>query len=187
MLLLQEPSTKRSKLVSRVTSLANLLPPVKTTPLKRIGQTLQVQTASVRKTRKNPTSPTAGSFSQLTFQLFLQRSISFRNVSQPEAPPQPPPSSSTMKTRVISATVSNPSSSQTAARAAAAANPAAKRRDSRLWSETFDICLGATQPLSPKEIKRQEVRGSLAFRLFLRGFLVFIFLLHALINNYCEI
>lgn len=39
---LQEPSTKRSKLVSRVTSLASLLPPVKTTPLKRIGQTLQV-------------------------------------------------------------------------------------------------------------------------------------------------
>lgn len=40
--LLQEPSTKRSKLLTRVTSLASLLPPVKTTPLKRIGQTLQV-------------------------------------------------------------------------------------------------------------------------------------------------
>lgn len=38
----QEPGTKRSKLVSRVTSLANLLPPVKAAPLKRIGQTLQV-------------------------------------------------------------------------------------------------------------------------------------------------
>lgn len=42
---LQEPRTKRTKLVSRVTSLASLLPPVKTTPLKRIGQTLQVRPA----------------------------------------------------------------------------------------------------------------------------------------------
>uniref|UniRef100_A0A3B4A6Z1 Uncharacterized protein n=1 Tax=Periophthalmus magnuspinnatus TaxID=409849 RepID=A0A3B4A6Z1_9GOBI len=36
-----EPSTKRSKPVSRVTSLVNLLPPVKTAPLKRIGLSLQ--------------------------------------------------------------------------------------------------------------------------------------------------
>uniref|UniRef100_A0A3Q3WJX5 Rho guanine nucleotide exchange factor 3 n=1 Tax=Mola mola TaxID=94237 RepID=A0A3Q3WJX5_MOLML len=97
---LQEPSTKRSKLVSRVTSLASLLPPVKTTPLKRIGQT-------------------------------LQRSISFRNVTQLEIATHPPPSSST-------------------------------RRDSKLWSETFDVRLGATQPLSPKEIKRQEAIFELA-------------------------
>ncbi|XP_071351573.1 rho guanine nucleotide exchange factor 3 isoform X3 [Trachinotus anak] len=132
-----EPSTKRSKPVSRVTSLASLLPPVKATPLKRIGQT-------------------------------LQRSISFRNESRTEraAPPPPPPppsSSSTMKTRVISATVSNPSSSSmTATRGSTATATAAKRRDSKLWSETFDVRLGATQPLSPKEIKRQEAIFELA-------------------------
>lgn len=39
----QEPSTKRVKPLSRVTSLASLIPPVKAAPLKRIGQTLQVQ------------------------------------------------------------------------------------------------------------------------------------------------
>ncbi|XP_047439720.1 rho guanine nucleotide exchange factor 3 isoform X2 [Mugil cephalus] len=124
----EEPSTKRSKAVSRVTSLVSLLPPVKTTPLKRIGQT-------------------------------LQRSISFRNESRAVVPP---PSSSTMKTRVISATVSNASSSATAPRVSTAAAPASKRRDSKLWSETFDVRLGATQPLSPKEIKRQEAIFELA-------------------------
>ncbi|XP_034389395.1 rho guanine nucleotide exchange factor 3 isoform X2 [Cyclopterus lumpus] len=134
----KEPGTKRSKLVSRVTSLAALLPPVK----KRIGQTPQC-------------------------------SISFRNESQTERaappPPLPPPSSSsstssssTMKRRVISATVSNPSSSMTATRVSTATVPAAKRRDSKLWSETFDVRLGATQPLSPKEIKRQEAIFELA-------------------------
>lgn len=43
-LTLQEPSNKRVKPLSRVTSLANLIPPVKATPLKRFGQTLQVRT-----------------------------------------------------------------------------------------------------------------------------------------------
>ncbi|KAM7421961.1 hypothetical protein PAMA_010167 [Pampus argenteus] len=130
---INEPSTKRSKPVSRVTSLASLLPPVKTAPLKRIGQT-------------------------------LQRTISFRNDSRTEraAPPPPPHSSSTMKTRVISAKVSNPSSSTIATRVSTATAPAAKRRDSKLWSETFDVRLGATQPLSPKEIKRQEAIFELA-------------------------
>uniref|UniRef100_A0A3Q3GPH0 Rho guanine nucleotide exchange factor (GEF) 3 n=1 Tax=Labrus bergylta TaxID=56723 RepID=A0A3Q3GPH0_9LABR len=99
-----EPSTKRSKLVSRVTSLANLLPPVKTVPLKRIGQT-------------------------------LQRSISFRNETQTE---------------------------RTATRVSSASAQTSKRRDSKLWSETFDVHLGATQPLSPKEIKRQEAIFELA-------------------------
>lgn len=47
----------------------------------------------------------------------------------------------------------------TAPRPSTGAASAAKRRDSKLWSETFDVRLGATQPLSPKEIKRQEVRG----------------------------
>ncbi|XP_061582644.1 rho guanine nucleotide exchange factor 3-like isoform X2 [Cololabis saira] len=127
----KEPSTKRSKPVSRVTSLASLLPPVKTTPLKRIGQTLQ--------------------------SLSLQRSISFRNENRTERPaPAPPLSSAAPKTRVISATLSNPSSSMTASRVSSATAPASKRRDSKLWSETFDVRLGATQPLSPKEIKRQE-------------------------------
>ncbi|XP_029286969.1 LOW QUALITY PROTEIN: rho guanine nucleotide exchange factor 3 [Cottoperca gobio] len=121
---INEPSTKRSKLVSRVTSLVALLPPVKSVPLKRIGQT-------------------------------LQRSISFRNESQTERAAHPPPSS-IMKTRAVSATVSNPCSSMTATRVSTATAPAAKRRDSKLWSETFDVRLGATQPLSPKEIKRQE-------------------------------
>ncbi|XP_042081734.1 rho guanine nucleotide exchange factor 3 isoform X2 [Haplochromis burtoni] len=126
---INEPSTKRSKPVSRVASLASLLPPVKTTPLKRIGQT-------------------------------LQRTISLRNEAERAAPP-PPPSSST-KTRVISATLSNPSSSMTAPRVSTAAAPASKRRDSKLWSETFDVRLGAAQPLSPKEIKRQEAIFELA-------------------------
>lgn len=129
---INEPSTKRSKPVSKVTSLANLLPPVKTAPLKRIGLT-------------------------------LQRSISFRNDSRTErATPLPSPhfsssaSSATMKTRVISATVSNPSSSMTVPRVSTATSSVSKRRDSKLWSETFDVRLGATQPLSPKEINRQE-------------------------------
>lgn len=130
---INEPSTKRSKLVSRVTSLANLLPPVKTVPLKRIGQT-------------------------------LQRSISFRNETQTErTTPHPPPSSSSiLKTRTFPVTVSSSGSSMTTARVSTAAAPSSKRRDSKLWSETFDVHLGATQPLSPKEIKRQEAIFELA-------------------------
>nr|XP_046166848.1 rho guanine nucleotide exchange factor 3-like isoform X2 [Oncorhynchus gorbuscha] len=96
----EEPSNKRVKPLSRVTSLANLIPPVKTAPLKRIGQT-------------------------------LQRSISFRSESRTETvmPPRP------------------------WTRPAPPANT--KRRDSKLWSETFDVRLGH-QMLSSKEIKRQE-------------------------------
>ncbi|XP_076850401.1 rho guanine nucleotide exchange factor 3 isoform X3 [Brachyhypopomus gauderio] len=95
---INEPSNKRAKPLSRVTSLANLIPPVKAAPLKRIGQT-------------------------------LQRSISFRSESRAEIThPRP---------------WSRP------------AQPAlTKRRDSKLWSETFDMGLG--QALSSKEIKRQE-------------------------------
>ncbi|XP_065811291.1 rho guanine nucleotide exchange factor 3 isoform X1 [Labrus bergylta] len=129
---INEPSTKRSKLVSRVTSLANLLPPVKTVPLKRIGQT-------------------------------LQRSISFRNETQTErTAAHPPPSSSTLKSRTFPATVSNSCSSMTQTRVSSASAQTSKRRDSKLWSETFDVHLGATQPLSPKEIKRQEAIFELA-------------------------
>ncbi|XP_041639373.1 rho guanine nucleotide exchange factor 3 isoform X2 [Cheilinus undulatus] len=128
---INEPSTKRSKLVSRVTSLANLLPPVKTVPLKRIGQT-------------------------------LQRSISFRNETQTErATAHPPPSSSALKSRTIPATVSS-SNAITPTRVSTTSAPSSKRRDSKLWSETFDVHLGATQPLSPKEIKRQEAIFELA-------------------------
>lgn len=54
----------------------------------------------------------------------------------------------------------------TATRVSTAAPPAAKRRDSKLWSETFDVRLGATQTLSPKEIKRQEVSEFLLFLLY---------------------
>uniref|UniRef100_A0A3B3WE67 Rho guanine nucleotide exchange factor 3 n=1 Tax=Poecilia mexicana TaxID=48701 RepID=A0A3B3WE67_9TELE len=106
---LQESGTKRSKPVPRVAALVSLLPPVKATSLKRIGQT-------------------------------LQRSVSFRNESRastlPNPPPLPPPSSSSSSTMTT------------------------RRRDSKLWSETFDIRVGAT--LSPKEIKRQEAIFELA-------------------------
>ncbi|XP_077181621.1 rho guanine nucleotide exchange factor 3 isoform X3 [Paroedura picta] len=94
----EEPSNKRVRPLSRVTSLASLIPPVRATPLKRFGQT-------------------------------LQRSISFRNDSRPDLlAPRPwsrngPP-------------------------------PSTKRRDSKLWSETFDVCVN--QMLTSKEIKRQE-------------------------------
>ncbi|XP_053324674.1 rho guanine nucleotide exchange factor 3 isoform X2 [Spea bombifrons] len=93
-----EPSTKRVKPLSRVTSLANLIPPVRATPLKRFSQS-------------------------------LQRSISFRSDSRPELfTPRP---------------------------WARNAPPAiTKRRDSKLWSETFDVCVN--QVLTSKEIKRQE-------------------------------
>ncbi|XP_039402868.1 rho guanine nucleotide exchange factor 3 isoform X6 [Mauremys reevesii] len=93
-----EPSNKRVKPLSRVTSLASLIPPVRATPLKRFSQT-------------------------------LQRSISFRSDSRPDLfTPRPwsrnvPPAST-------------------------------KRRDSKLWSETFDVCVN--QMLTSKEIKRQE-------------------------------
>ncbi|XP_026579525.1 rho guanine nucleotide exchange factor 3 isoform X1 [Pseudonaja textilis] len=93
-----EPSNKRVKPLSRVTSLASLIPPVRTTPLKRFGQT-------------------------------LQRSISFRNDSRSDLLA----SRSWMK---------NVPSAST------------KRRDSKLWSETFDVCVN--QMLTSKEIKRQE-------------------------------
>ncbi|XP_015203461.2 rho guanine nucleotide exchange factor 3 isoform X2 [Lepisosteus oculatus] len=95
---IKEPSNKRVKPLSRVTSLANLIPPVKATPLKRIGQT-------------------------------LQRSISFRSESRQEIFSQRQWSRN--------------------------APPAiTKRRDSKLWSETFDVRLN--QMLTSKEIKRQE-------------------------------
>uniref|UniRef100_A0A8C1CUQ8 Rho guanine nucleotide exchange factor 3 n=2 Tax=Cyprinus carpio TaxID=7962 RepID=A0A8C1CUQ8_CYPCA len=95
---LQEPSSKRVKPLSRVTSLASLIPPVKAAPLKRIGQT-------------------------------LQRSISFRSDCRPEIiAPRP-------WSRQIAPAIT-------------------KRRDSKLWSETFDVGLG--HMLSSKEIKRQE-------------------------------
>uniref|UniRef100_A0A667XZR2 Rho guanine nucleotide exchange factor 3 n=1 Tax=Myripristis murdjan TaxID=586833 RepID=A0A667XZR2_9TELE len=87
-----------------------------------------------------------------------QRSISFRNDSRTER--LPPPSSSTTGMRVTSATGARPSSSATATRVSTATASATKRRDSKLWSETFDV--GATQPLTSKEIKRQEAIFELA-------------------------
>nr|XP_028574928.1 rho guanine nucleotide exchange factor 3 isoform X1 [Podarcis muralis] len=93
-----EPSNKRVRPLSRVTSLASLIPPVRATPLKRFGQT-------------------------------LQRSISFRSDSRPDLLASRP------WTRNVP-----PAST--------------KRRDSKLWSETFDVCVN--QMLTSKEIKRQE-------------------------------
>ncbi|XP_072296118.1 rho guanine nucleotide exchange factor 3 [Eucyclogobius newberryi] len=123
---LNEPSTKRSKPVSRVTSLVNLLPPVKTAPLKRIG-------------------------------LSLQRSISLRTDSRTNHATASS-SVAVVKTRAVSATVSSPGSSATIPRVstgtASSSSSGSKRRDSKLWSETFDVRL--SQTLSPKEIKRQE-------------------------------
>ncbi|XP_065701494.1 rho guanine nucleotide exchange factor 3 isoform X1 [Patagioenas fasciata] len=99
-----EPSTKRIKPLSRVTSLASLIPPVRATPLKRFSQT-------------------------------LQRSISFRSDSRPDLfSPRP------------------------WARNVAPAHT--KRRDSKLWSETFDVCVNPM--LTSKEIKRQEAIFELA-------------------------
>ncbi|KAM4721210.1 rho guanine nucleotide exchange factor 3 [Rhinophrynus dorsalis] len=95
---IEEPSTKRVKPLSRVTSLANLIPPVKPTPLKRFSQS-------------------------------LQRSISFRSDSRQELFAPRPWSRN-------------------------APPPITKRRDSKLWSETFDVCVN--QVLTSKEIKRQE-------------------------------
>ncbi|XP_065701500.1 rho guanine nucleotide exchange factor 3 isoform X6 [Patagioenas fasciata] len=100
----EEPSTKRIKPLSRVTSLASLIPPVRATPLKRFSQT-------------------------------LQRSISFRSDSRPDLfSPRP------------------------WARNVAPAHT--KRRDSKLWSETFDVCVNPM--LTSKEIKRQEAIFELA-------------------------
>ncbi|OCT57786.1 hypothetical protein XELAEV_18003042mg [Xenopus laevis] len=95
---IEEPSTKRVKPLSRVTSLANLIPPVKPTPLKRFSQS-------------------------------LQRSISFRSDSRPDLFTPRPWSRN-------------------------APPPITKRRDSKLWSETFDVCVN--QVLTSQEIKRQE-------------------------------
>jgi len=77
----------------------------------------------------------------------------------------------------------------TATRVSTATVPAAKRRDSKLWSETFDVRLGATQPLSPKEIKRQEVRGrlySIVHRLGGCSWFPFIYLFILQPNNQLE-
>ncbi|KAF7249676.1 Rho guanine nucleotide exchange factor 3 [Varanus komodoensis] len=94
----EEPSNKRVRPLSRVTSLASLIPPVRATPLKRFSQT-------------------------------LQRSISFRSDSRPDLLASRP-----WTRNVLPAST--------------------KRRDSKLWSETFDVCVN--QMLTSKEIKRQE-------------------------------
>ena len=62
--------------------------------------------------------------------LFAQRSISFRSESRPDLLGPRPWSRN-------------------------AAPSSTKRRDSKLWSETFDVCVN--QMLTSKEIKRQEV------------------------------
>ena len=64
------------------------------------------------------------------FSQTLQRSISFRSESRPDLLGPRPWSRN-------------------------AAPSSTKRRDSKLWSETFDVCVN--QMLTSKEIKRQEV------------------------------
>uniref|UniRef100_A0A8C9FVV5 Rho guanine nucleotide exchange factor 3 n=1 Tax=Pavo cristatus TaxID=9049 RepID=A0A8C9FVV5_PAVCR len=109
----EEPSNKRVKPLSRVTSLASLIPPVRATPLKRFSQT-------------------------------LQRSISFRSDSRPDLFSPRPWSRNTP-----------------------AANT--KRRDSKLWSETFDVCVN--HMLTSKEIKRQEInKGEVSLLFYLQAY-----------------
>ncbi|PIO31246.1 hypothetical protein AB205_0186100 [Aquarana catesbeiana] len=131
----REPSTKRVKPLSRVTSLANLIPPVRATPLKRFSQSLQECSSLC--------TPVARSPDDITEQVFYRfvpsvekcpcmrrtRSISFRGDSRPDLFTPRPWSRN--------------------------APPAiTKRRDSKLWSETFDVCVN--QVLTSKELKRQE-------------------------------
>ncbi|XP_055015311.1 rho guanine nucleotide exchange factor 3 isoform X3 [Boleophthalmus pectinirostris] len=123
---IEEPSTKRSKPVSRVTSLVNLLPPVKTAPLKRIGLSLQ-RSISLRTDSRNDHSPVSPSASA------VKTRVVTATVSSP--------GSSATIPRVSTGT-------------AASLSSGSKRRDSKLWSETIDVRL--SQTLSPKEIKRQE-------------------------------
>ncbi|XP_042785646.1 rho guanine nucleotide exchange factor 3 isoform X6 [Panthera leo] len=127
----EEPSNKRVKPLSRVTSLANLIPPVKSTPLKRFSQTLQ--------TAKEENLQLSGKFFKKYVKMCsvlhskheteVKRSISFRSESRPDILTPRPWSRN-------------------------AAPSSTKRRDSKLWSETFDVCVN--QMLPSKEIKRQE-------------------------------
>ncbi|KFP74259.1 Rho guanine nucleotide exchange factor 3 [Apaloderma vittatum] len=89
----EEPSNKRVKPLSRVTSLASLIPPVRATPF------------------------------------FSARRFSFRSDSRPDLFSPRPWSRNMPPTNT-------------------------KRRDSKLWSETFDVCVN--HMLTSKEIKRQE-------------------------------
>ncbi|XP_042785642.1 rho guanine nucleotide exchange factor 3 isoform X2 [Panthera leo] len=128
---ISEPSNKRVKPLSRVTSLANLIPPVKSTPLKRFSQTLQ--------TAKEENLQLSGKFFKKYVKMCsvlhskheteVKRSISFRSESRPDILTPRPWSRN-------------------------AAPSSTKRRDSKLWSETFDVCVN--QMLPSKEIKRQE-------------------------------
>ncbi|XP_033830268.1 rho guanine nucleotide exchange factor 3 isoform X2 [Periophthalmus magnuspinnatus] len=123
---LNEPSTKRSKPVSRVTSLVNLLPPVKTAPLKRIGLSLQ-RSISLRTDSRTDHAPVSSSAPT------VKTRVVAATVSSPGS----------------SATIPRVSTG-----VAASSSSGSKRRDSKLWSETIDVRL--SQTLSPKEIKRQE-------------------------------
>ncbi|EHB00389.1 Rho guanine nucleotide exchange factor 3 [Heterocephalus glaber] len=133
-IMLMEPSNKRVKPLSRVTSLANLIPPVKSTPLKRFSQTLQNGGDVPQKQGKlmaywSCLIEVGPAVLLCCGVLGVQRSISFRSESRPDILGPRPWSR-------------NATSSST------------KRRDSKLWSETFDVCVN--QMLTAKEIKRQE-------------------------------
>ncbi|MGH0135348.1 UNVERIFIED_CONTAM: hypothetical protein FKN15_057409 [Acipenser sinensis] len=201
----EEPSSKRVKPLSRVTSLASLIPPVKTTPLKRIGQTLQ------RDYTKDPASPWAFRSPALSVREVRSRSLLFydegasledryssflavEHTDDWEASPkdfaeegeketQDPPQGHKNRAHEASKYLSkldvmnfnrtdsefihqkeqfhksfrseSRSEISTPRPWSRNAPPAiTKRRDSKLWSETFDVRVN--QMLSAKEIKRQE-------------------------------
>ncbi|XP_077458944.1 rho guanine nucleotide exchange factor 3 isoform X2 [Stigmatopora argus] len=80
------------------------------------------------------------------FSQTLQRSIHFR--TRQALPSAPSPSDPKARPDWSPGDGSAPSGGVPAA--------AGKRRNSKLWSETFDVHAGATQALSPGDIKRQE-------------------------------
>ncbi|XP_061428920.1 rho guanine nucleotide exchange factor 3-like isoform X1 [Lethenteron reissneri] len=136
----EEPRKKRVRPLSRVASLVSLISPVKSTSIKRLGQTLQ-RSISLR--------PESGPL-------------------VPPSPPSSPPSRSPTlfdgawrAVRLgggcggggVAATPGpHPPSSHSSS--------SLKRRDSKLWSEMYDT--GTTERLSRAEIKRQEAIFELA-------------------------
>lgn len=150
-LLPQEPSTKRVRPLGRVTSLANLISPVKNGAVRRFGQTIQVSSRDIKPPpQKRKLLRAKGTFfailhvapnnltcncnmSDIWGFLFSHVQASFRGDGKSPGVPQKPCS-----------------------KAAAPTPP--KRRNSMLWSETLDVHQKGT--FSTKEIKRQEVRIS---------------------------
>uniref|UniRef100_A0AAQ4PLF9 Neuroepithelial cell transforming 1 n=1 Tax=Gasterosteus aculeatus aculeatus TaxID=481459 RepID=A0AAQ4PLF9_GASAC len=133
----EEPSTKRVRPLGRVTSLANLISPVKNGAVRRFGQTIQVSSRdSQRELRAHLLALLLFCTKRLSFHLsdcrfFLcpHLQASFRGDGKAPGVPQKPCSKPTAPTPP-------------------------KRRNSMLWSETLDVHQKGT--FSTKEIKRQE-------------------------------